>query len=221
MLGSYVEHDHDVGHVHFIGVLEEVRDILRPAVQQSTSKKTLSDHEPVKVADKLCNLFEALELEQPVDEQYSASSSRPVQGRTKAQKEKAYIVETTPYDILVSSVFFFRDLNEFGIHLRELWTGYRKGEVDLTAASLITNTAIELIERNTEEQLSTLRWITRILLWMSGPGLRGYIARYVLVVTSILNIVSYQTTRSILKHMILPNMFAGIPSVRLRGGRQI
>jgi hypothetical protein len=52
---------------------------------------------------------------------------------------------------------FFEDFNIARDHLKDLWTTYKHGAVDLPAVALSTNTAFELFKRAEDELLVELR----------------------------------------------------------------
>lgn len=62
-------------------------------------------------------------------------------------------------EVLFSTVLFFQDLQAIRELIRKTWSEYRAGRTELSTASLLTNTAVELIQRNTEEHLDSIkRW---------------------------------------------------------------
>lgn len=59
-------------------------------------------------------------------------------------------------EVLFACIFFFQDFNLTRDILREAWKDYRNGIDSLMAVSLITNTAIELIQRAASELLEEI-----------------------------------------------------------------
>jgi hypothetical protein len=141
------------GHSYFINVLERVKDILRP----STEKAGVKDEKRVETPDqKLGNIFEALDLEEPLDMTDSSSISQSVQPDRKPPPKQTYDIERTHDEILMSSLFFFHDLSQIRELVRAVWMDYGQGLADLSTASLVTNTAIEVMQRNLEDHLAAM-----------------------------------------------------------------
>ena len=62
-------------------------------------------------------------------------------------------------EVLFSSVLFFQDLREIRELIRKTWSEYRAGRTELPTATLLTNMAIELIQRSPKEHLDSIkRW---------------------------------------------------------------
>lgn len=141
------------GHSYFIDILEQVREILRP----STQKVEVRDEKRLETADqKLGNIFEALTLEESLDVVDSSSVPKSVQPDRKPLPRQTYDIESMHDDILTSSLFFFHDLNEIRELIRAVWLDYSQGKADLSTASLVTNTAIEIIQRNLDDHLAAM-----------------------------------------------------------------
>jgi hypothetical protein len=140
------------GHIYFINVLEQVKDILRPLAEKIGFKNALK---PETSDQKLGNIFEALTLEEP--SQLEPDSSVPVteqQPNRNALLDHSYDIEPSLNEVLFASLLFFRDFNEIRERVRTVWVDYSQGRASLIMASLLTNTAFEIIRRNLEDQLS-------------------------------------------------------------------
>lgn len=60
-------------------------------------------------------------------------------------------------EVLLSSIFYVQDVNVIRDKLRSIWSDYRQGRSSLTTASIVTNTAIELLQRSCEEHLNLIK----------------------------------------------------------------
>lgn len=79
----------------------------------------------------------------------------PIRATQKTPSE-TYNFEPSLSDVMLYSMFFFQDLARIRALIRELWSGYSQGRTALITATLVTNTAIELIQRNVEELFATM-----------------------------------------------------------------
>jgi hypothetical protein len=141
------------GHSYFINVLERVREILRP----STEKVEFRDEKRLETLDqKLGNIFEALDLEEQLDATDSSSVPQSAQSDRKSLPKQTYDIERMHDEILMSSLFFFHDLSQIRELVRVVWMDYSQGRADLSTASLVTNTAIEIMQRNLEDHLAIM-----------------------------------------------------------------
>jgi hypothetical protein len=155
VLGQAVTQDdgQSDGHSYFINVLEQVKEILRP----STEKTVFRDEKRLETQDqKLGNIFEALDLEGQLDVTDTSHISQSARPDRKPLPKQTYDIERAHDEILVSSLFFFHDLSQIRDFVRELWTDYGQGRADLSTASLVTNTAIEIMQRNLEDHIAMM-----------------------------------------------------------------
>ena len=135
----------DAGHRHFISVLEDVLNILRPAKPTDETD-----------AAPLVNQFEALTVEGPTS---PGGSSPPTAGKKAAKR-----AELTEYDIessaAVENIFaifaFFKDVNEVRQYLQTVGTDYRGGKLDIMSAAVTTDTAFTLLKHSSEEVQQTI-----------------------------------------------------------------
>ncbi|KAK8079330.1 hypothetical protein PG994_003137 [Apiospora phragmitis] len=127
----------DSNHQYFVGVLEKVRDILRPFVR--------SRHEDDAAADEITNRFTDLAVYEPSEEFLNAPDvERPV----KVEEDNAtYEAETDSSfeEAIFAMTALINDLNRVRAHIRWIWSNFKIGRFDLTAAAITTNTAIDLV----------------------------------------------------------------------------
>lgn len=141
----------DESHRRFIAVLEDVRMILRQQEDSSLPMETTERKTKGKSRErKRENTFDLLPLEEPADDTHAPSSPEPAQSR-KSPSKATYEEIESQVDMLVASWFFFRDLKATRDFLKDVWSDYRQGRTGLIAASLVTNTALEQIQQNTED----------------------------------------------------------------------
>lgn len=78
---------------------------------------------------------------------------------TLAISKPVYHIESLYDDFLFSPGLFFQDLEAIREVMRNTWSGFRARHTELSAVSLLTNTASELIQRSTRECLDSIkRW---------------------------------------------------------------
>ncbi|TVY35480.1 hypothetical protein LSUB1_G004598 [Lachnellula subtilissima] len=185
----------NIGHQHFIEVLENVLSILidlqEPTAKPATKKDGLDENDPL---EQVINIFDALEIEPDTEH----TMTEPTPSAPKAQKASPNVVfeeersteetlwlsrrtSSPPPSILhciisaycaieeffvfeeilanrIELVYcFFEDFNIARDHIKDLWTAYKRGVVDLPTAALSTNTAFELFKRAEDELVAELR----------------------------------------------------------------
>ncbi|TVY78229.1 hypothetical protein LSUE1_G004193 [Lachnellula suecica] len=145
------------GHQHFIEVLENIQSILTklqgPNAKSAAVQDDLDDKDPL---DRISNMFHALEIEP--DTEHTLTEPEP--SKPKPQKPNTNVVfeeERSVEESLWLIYCFFEDFNIAREHLKDLWTTYKHGSLDLTTAALSTNTAFELFKRAEDELLVDLR----------------------------------------------------------------
>ena len=162
-------------HLYFVSVLQEVKGILRRnecAVSKGRRPDGKENTDPQE--KKTANLFEALTLEEPKDVEDSPDSffsvSTGPNAKSTTTSKPIYDMEFLHDEVLFSSVFFFQDLEAIREFVRKTWSGYRAGRTELSTASLLTNTAIEMIQRSTREHLDSIK------RWPDAPAEKDFIS---------------------------------------------
>ncbi|KAK7959077.1 uncharacterized protein PG986_003931 [Apiospora aurea] len=134
---GHVDEEKDKNHQYFVGVLEKVRDVLRPFVR--------SRHEDDAAADEITNRFSGLAIYEPSEEFLNAPD---VERPAKAEKDNAtYEAETDSSfeEAIFALTALINDLNRVRAHVRWIWSNFRDGYFDLAAAAITTNTVIDLV----------------------------------------------------------------------------
>ena len=158
-------------HAHFVSTLEEVINILKPpssgainyAGKASTSinkgDTTKASSDPTSNGtEKLLNQFDHLELEEPVDIDDSlpaSSTAMPTTGATPSNTDEkvSHRVEyQSDNDEDDEEKYFamyclFTDLHGLRTFIGSTWDDYSDGRIDLMTASILTNTAFDLVRR--------------------------------------------------------------------------
>lgn len=148
----------DASHLHFVGVLEQVRDILRqqmPSNELDISSlrlgpgvaRTNPDASPIGGNDESSasqNPFDILNLYDIADE---------IRESTDAASPSTILVEYEPepqdtyHDACLAFLSLLQEVLNQRKKVRELWYNYRAGNVDLGPAAVGVNEAIEICRR--------------------------------------------------------------------------
>ena len=140
-------------HSYFIGVLEHVRDILRPLMTESVKNMAPETGTKRADADKLSNIFGNLELFEPSEEFLNGPDATPSVPNEEPPSAARYEAERL-HDF--GEAFFLfqllvQDLNMIQNVIQETWSGYKMGAFDLVSASVTTNTAVDIARRMEED----------------------------------------------------------------------
>jgi hypothetical protein len=149
----------DEKHGYFVGILEAVRNALRPLM---TPVSAATAAEAIKVnataswdatAD-LGSRFSALNVEEPsqafINDFRNATHERPKQ---PANDPVTYEAEqqTSFEEIFFAFTILLQDLNRIRAQISQIWSKQRDGLFDLAAAAIATNTAVSLARGLIEE----------------------------------------------------------------------
>lgn len=140
----------DDRHSYFIGVLEHVRDTLRPLMPESL-KNMESETKPAD-AEKLSNLFDKLELFEPSEDFLNApdaTPSAPGEPPSAARYEAERLQDFEEALLLLQ--LLVQDMGKIRAVILETWSGYKMGMFDLVSASVTTNTAVDIARRMEED----------------------------------------------------------------------
>jgi hypothetical protein len=139
-------------HQHFIQILKKVHQILAP--NASVDKKPRETPETKDQSDSasqmgdLVNLFEYLELEDPVE--WTSDAPRSHTSKTNS----TYELEPSDQDLSFAIFCFLKDLTDIRHYVRQTWAAYREQQVTFTTAAVTMNTAISLFRRLNEDFVS-------------------------------------------------------------------
>jgi hypothetical protein len=128
-------------HAFFLNVLKKVQNILRPRY----AKTYIPSQKKPKNIEEVINMFEHLDLEEPSEAFEQAPDATHAKLNTPAS-DVAYRAERL--DGIQEDFFVFllllHDLNRLRNEVKRCWEGYKQGLLDLIAASITTNTAVDL-----------------------------------------------------------------------------
>lgn len=139
------------GHAHFIRILTLVKDILEPmtGVEEVAGQESGDD---VTLVD---NMFEGLEI-QDVSKQFldlpgirhkDHSTAREMIGAM----EWLFSQVNEKLEEQMAASALFRDIHKIYDHIHQTWLQHKEGKIELMAASIISNTGIDLIRRLEED----------------------------------------------------------------------
>ena len=154
--------DSNKSHSYFLGVLESTREILKGLMPSemhgdllSHPSSTASSQEESGTSSKaqISNVFEHLHIHEPSQEFLDAPDvertiSTDAAGEPTYEAEKLCDIE----EQYLAAHCLFQDVKNIRSFLHQLWTSYRDGGLNLIAASITTNTAIDFV-RSMEQDL--------------------------------------------------------------------
>lgn len=163
------QHAVNVGHRHFIEVLETVLRYLEAnetphapnAVPLTANERSLNITAEKDALGDTQNMFSTLsideeDLEASMEPQMLMPPSKSIDQPT-ASGDLKYEYTHTDEEVYFALFCFFDDLAAWREYLSDLWTRYKNGSVDLITASVTTNTAFELVQRAEKDLISTFQ----------------------------------------------------------------
>ncbi|KAI8300892.1 hypothetical protein K4K61_009389 [Colletotrichum sp. SAR11_59] len=145
-------------HSFFVGILEQVRESLRPRMPTATAAWAESSSSPS--ADALVNAFESLKVYEPSDDFLKAPDIKRPEAE-KATDKVVYEAEGAAYSDFEDAMFAYsvmlEDLRKIRAQILFIWQNYRDGAFDVATAAIATNTAIELAHNVAEEVIPLFR----------------------------------------------------------------
>lgn len=153
-------------HAHFVEILRNAADILQPLVKESVpraQRKEPSQKSDVDSLREMKNTFSSLSVDpenaaeeaEPEDELGEEPASRPDDSMESLPPVNP--VEIQQDESEIESEFFFAiqsfitNIHELRDIVQEVWFSYKDGKVDLVNASVIANTAIDLVRHAESE----------------------------------------------------------------------
>lgn len=159
----------NAGHLHFVGVLEQVRDILSHEVRTDTIGFSSLQIDPKDAATRFSeeenedasrNLFDVLDL-------YETSEQVPDSAETDSHTELIVEYEPESREKYEDACLAFMSLLKAVLHQREqvrnVWYNYRIGNINLAPAAIGTNEAIEICRRMEEDVASVIKKDTSVM----------------------------------------------------------
>lgn len=137
-------------HSYFVGVLEKVREILKPRTTPA-SQKAASPPTPLDPINQLGGRFARLHVYEPSEEFVAAPD---IERPAKVSKDNAtYIAEPLQDlpEVLFAYALLVNDLVTIRGRIQWIWTNYRRGDFDLVACAIATNTACDLARNMMED----------------------------------------------------------------------
>ena len=153
----------DESHSYFLGILERTREILKPRMpsdmiddflSKPLSGISINEGPEGQSNSQIGNIFDSLDVQEPSQEFVDAPDVTPV-AALKSSAEHRYIAETVHSieEQYLAAHCLFQDTSYIRSFLRQLWASYREGSIDLVAASLTTNTAIDFVRSLEQDYL--------------------------------------------------------------------
>ncbi|KAI1859910.1 uncharacterized protein JN550_011829 [Neoarthrinium moseri] len=136
----------DRKHSFFVGVLQKVREILKPLTQTTVEREDART--PMEEA---ASRFAGLSVYEPSEEFLNAPDvERPQQ--TPGDDAVYEAEQSTSYaDVMYAVGAMVNDLNKIRSRIDWIWSNYKIGVFDLAAAAIATNTAIDLARNLIDE----------------------------------------------------------------------
>ncbi|KAL8898425.1 MAG: hypothetical protein Q9207_006703 [Kuettlingeria erythrocarpa] len=140
----------DCGHAHFLGILEKIREVLKPysAPPEDGPAGPEPESEALDAVEQqhISNIFDTLDLEEPSQEFLDAPGAGPAQPKTEKESNPKYEVETpqTREEEYLAAHCLLEDVTSIRRFLCALWKNYEEG-MELYAVSITVNTAIDFV----------------------------------------------------------------------------
>ncbi|CVK86572.1 uncharacterized protein FMAN_06159 [Fusarium mangiferae] len=141
--GIEVDENANQNHLHFIRIMETVRETLRPNMKEVGKQKSAEPAEPRNIIEG----FNLLSVQEPSREFLNALDvERPQQ---MPEDNATYQAEDQDSldDALVNWNFLMVEAEIIRNQIAWVWKGHRDGQFDLSVAGVITDTGIHMVER--------------------------------------------------------------------------
>jgi len=145
----------DDGHAYFLGVLEKVRNVLKPRRQTRPTpprRQTAPSRDPTDdVEARLGNMFATLTVEEPSESFLNTPNIAPAAENDKATA--MYIVEPSddPLELYLATAAMLQDCSRIRNAIRHAWRSYSQRAVTLIAAAITTDVSIKMIQELEEQ----------------------------------------------------------------------
>ncbi|CAI6331853.1 unnamed protein product [Periconia digitata] len=141
----------DARHEHFIQVLEDTFATLRPFLRAS-GLKTAQKDAPLSTQEDLTtqNRFAALTVEEAAalaDEEDVSELTLPKVSKIELQQDE----DNSDEEFWITLSLLLQEQQDLRKIVRESWSNYKDGKVDLTVAAMVTDTAIRLAQKSEAE----------------------------------------------------------------------
>lgn len=150
----------DETHSYFMGVLEKTREVLKPRmpsdmIDDVLCAPPLETGDPgEKTTSQTRNMFDKLDIQEPSQVFLDTPDITPAPA-SRSNVEHRYKAETlhSPEEQYLAAHCLFQDVRHTRVFLRGLWAMYRESGIDLAAAAITTNTAIEFVRELEQDYL--------------------------------------------------------------------
>ncbi|KAF4962542.1 hypothetical protein FSARC_9320 [Fusarium sarcochroum] len=153
--GARKDRRSDASHSYFVGVLEKVRDYLKPFMEAGVFQPEDSSSKTDKKSDHVFkNMFDVLNVYTPSE---SFLNAPDVATPTPAPTEEYTVEEADTWeDAVFAYMALLGDLDHLKQEVFSLWSKYSAGKLDLAAVAVATNMAFELAHSMEDEVRSLL-----------------------------------------------------------------
>ncbi|KXT03455.1 hypothetical protein AC578_1633 [Pseudocercospora eumusae] len=142
----------DAGHWKFISILQDILGKLKgtgsSGAEPSTTKSTKGTN--------LSNQFAALGVEEPFEEEFPITAI-DIGSQSAGASRRREVYEIEDIEAGQEEVFqlfcFFEDLHALEDHVKAAWLRFFANEISLNVASIITQTAIDIVKRLEKDAL--------------------------------------------------------------------
>ncbi|KAK3628578.1 hypothetical protein LTR56_018521 [Elasticomyces elasticus] len=151
-------------HAHFIGILKEVRELLRKNAEQATEaprvvKKSKKNKKANSTIERVANFFDHLDLEEPSASPLGDGPPPPyVEGQDASPPDRftdaKFEMENTGESDAFALWCYLQDLNDIRSSIKSTWRAYAKGEITLDVAGMVTEVAFGMMKRSHDELIT-------------------------------------------------------------------
>ncbi|KAH8696777.1 hypothetical protein GQ44DRAFT_719095 [Phaeosphaeriaceae sp. PMI808] len=146
------------GHSYFLGILEKVRDVLKPRHQagpvQSQDKSTAVPGPDKEIEGGLDNIFAVLTVEEPSEELLNAPDTAPA---VEEVEPASALYEIEPFDdpleLYLGTAAILQDYSKIRSAIGHIWHSYSQSCTSLVSAAATTNVAIQMAQQLEEQFL--------------------------------------------------------------------
>ncbi|KAF2472334.1 uncharacterized protein BDR25DRAFT_312893 [Lindgomyces ingoldianus] len=148
----------DEGHSYFLGILEKVRDVLKPyhqaGVVQPQDKSTAVPNPDKEIEGCLDNMFAVLTVEEPSEDFLNAPDTAPAVGKVEPASS-LYEVEPfdDPLELYLGTAALLQDCSKIRSAIGSIWHSYSQSCTSLISAAVTTNVAIQMAQELEEQFL--------------------------------------------------------------------
>jgi hypothetical protein len=144
-------------HNYFVGILEKVREVLRPRMKPELLRDSLVRPPGTEGLDdgNLANIFQQLDVEEPSEAFLNATTAPSTIQASKQEVQYEAEPLNDLEEVYLALHCLINDLQNIRKFIRQVWAGYKNRSFDLVAASITTNTAIDFARRMEEDFVET------------------------------------------------------------------